>query len=233
MAWLKLPSLCDKGKHAKLSMVAELWFLRLLCFLLHASMHLSTRSNRLGKETFPAGKLGSPQVDRTSLPDQPDARLSFQHPQDNLGHEGGAGRDQPSTESLATSFSTRKPAVSLPLYRPAPASPQEYPKRSLSERPLLSHFGFEEQTGQLQKDPPPMQLDLDKLELKHMMFQLLEAIAQLHQAVHSLGAELAKADDSSKQNNNNNNNSNNNDNTTDDKQQQQQQLPTQQPYRQQ
>ena len=193
-------------------MVAELWFLRLLCFLLHASMHLRTRSNRLGKETFPAGKLGCPQVDRTSLPDQLDARPSFQHPQDNLGHERGAGRGQPSRESLATSFSSRKLAESLPAYRLAPASNQNSPKESLSELPPLSHFGFEEQTGQLQKDPPPMQLDLDKLELKHMMLQLLEAIAQMHQAVHSLDAKLAKADDSKQNNNNNNNNNNDNNN---------------------
>ena len=121
-----------------------------------------------------------------------DAHPSFQHPQNNLGHTGGAGRDQPFKRSLGTSFLAQKPAESLPAHWLAPASTQNSPKESLSARPPLSHLGFEEQTGQLQKDPPPTQLDSDKLELKHMMLQLLEAIAKLHQAVHSLGAELAK-----------------------------------------
>ena len=183
-------------------------------------MQLSTRSIRLGsKETFPAGKLESPQVDRQSLPCLPDARSSFQLPQHNLGHRGGAGTDQPSQESLETSFSAQKLAERLPSYRLPPASLQTSPRESLSEQPPLSHFGFEEQTGQLQEDPPPTQLDLDKLELKHMMLQLLEAIAQMHQAAHSLDAKLAKAEGSKHNNNNdnnrnNNNNDNNNDNTT-------------------
>ena len=179
-------------------------------------MHLSTRSDRLGlRETIPAGKLGCPQADRSFIPDRPEAPPSFQHPQDNLGHRRGAGRDQPSKESLEASFSAQKLAASLPSYRLAPASTQKDPKENLSERPPLSQLGSEEQAGQLQKDPPPMQLDSDKLELKHMMLQLLEAIAKLHQAAHSLEAELAKADDSSKQKNNSNNNNNDN-NTTDD-----------------
>ena len=208
----------DKGKLAKLSMVAELWFLLLLCFLLHASMHLSTRSDRLGRKTFPAGKLGSLRVDRLSLPCQPDARSSFQHPQNNLGLRRGAGRvDQPSKNSLGTGFPAQKLAVSLPAYRFAPAYSQNNPKESLSERTPLSQRGSEEQTGQkLQKDPPPTQLDSDKLELKHMMLQLLEAIANLHQAVHSLGAELATNCAKHSDDNKNNNNNNHNNNTSDD-----------------
>ena len=177
-------------------------------------MQLSTRSNRLGlREAIPAGQLGRPQVDRQRSPCRLDAHPSFQHPQDNLGHRGGAGKDQPSTESLEASFSAQKLAASLPSHGLAPAWTQKTHKESLSERPPLSHLGFEEQTGQLQEDPPPTQLDSDKLELKHMVLQLLEAIAKLHQAAHSLGAELAEADHSKR---NNNNNNNNNDNTTDD-----------------
>ena len=146
-------------------MVAELWFLRLLCFLLHASMHLSTKSDRLGRKTIPAGKLGRPRVDRSNLPDRPDASSSFQHPQDNLGLRGGAGIDQPSKKSLGTSFSAQKLAASLPAHRLAPAFSQNSHREGLSERPPLSHLGSDEQTGQLQKDPPPTQLDSDKLEL--------------------------------------------------------------------
>ena len=177
-------------------------------------MQLSTRSNRLGlRETTPAGKLGSPGSTDKSSPCRSDARSSFQHPQYNLGlRRGGAGRvDQPSRRSLGTSFPAQKLAVSLPDHRLAPASPQNSPKESLSERTPLSQLGSEEQTGQKlqEQDPPPTQLDSDKLELKHMMLQLLDAIANLHQAVHSLGAELAtncaKHSDDNKNNNNNNN----------------------------
>ena len=178
--------------------------------------NLSTRSDRLGRKIFPAGKLGSLRVDRQSLPCQPDARSSFQHPQNNLGLRRGAGRvDQPSKNSLGTGFPAQKLAVSLPAHRLAPASSQINPKESLSERTPLSQLGSEEQTGQkLQKDPPPTQLDSDKLELERVMLQLLDAIANLHQAVHSLEAELARGDDDRKQNNNNNNNNSNNSNNT-------------------
>ena len=105
-------------------------------------------------------------------------------------------------------------AERLPLHRLPPAFTQ---KDSFSEKTPLGHFGFEEQTGKLQKkDPPPTQLDLDKFELENdscnHRVQLRKALEAMHQAVHSLDAKLAKADESSKQNNNNNNN--NNDNTT-------------------
>ena len=108
--------------------------------------------------------------------------------------------------------------MSLPDHRLAPASPQNSPGESLSERTPLSQLGSEEQTGQKlqEQDPPPTQLDSDKLELKHMMLQLLDAIANLHQAVHSLGAELAtncaKHSDDNKNNNNNHNNNTSDDN---------------------
>ena len=68
----------------------------------------------------------------------------------------------------------------------------------------------------VQEVPPPTQLDSDKLELKHMMLQLLDAIANLHQAVHSLGAELATncAKHSDNKNNNNTTTTDDNNNTT-------------------
>ena len=118
----------DKGKLAKLSMVAEFWFLLLLCFLLHASMHLSTRSDRLGlRKTFPVQDLGAP-VSPTPLPGRDDAHPSLHIPQHNLGlQEGGAGRvDQPSKKSLGTSFQAQKLDESLSDNRLAPSSQKSF-----------------------------------------------------------------------------------------------------------
>ena len=179
-------------------------------------MQLSTRSIRLGsRETPLAAKLGCPQVDRSLSPGQPDARSSLQL-HNNLG--GGAGTDQPSRGSLHRASFLRhaqKQAVRLPLHRLPPASPTR--KRRVPEKVPPKLCALEEETrSQLQKDPPPTQLDLDKFELENdscnHRVQLRKALEAMHQAVHSLDAKLAKADESSKQNNNNNNN--NNDDTT-------------------
>ena len=63
-------------------------------------------------------------------------------------------------------------------------------KESLSEQTPLKHFASEEGTRQkLQEQVPP------PTQLKHMMLQLRDAIATLHQVVHSLEAELAKDED--------------------------------------
>ena len=181
-------------------------------------MQLSTRSIRLGsRETPLAAKLGCPQVARTSLPEQLDARSSLQL-HNNLG--GGAGIDQPSRGSLHRASFLRhaqKRAVRLPLHRLPPASPAR--KRRVPEKAPPKLCALEEETRtQLQKDPPPHQLDLDKFELENgscnHRVQLRKALEAMHQAVHSLDAKLAKADKSSKQNNNNNNNNNNNDDNT-------------------
>ena len=182
-------------------------------------MQLSTRSIRLGvRETFPAGKLGCPQIDRQHSPCRSEAPPSFQHPQYNLGNERGADQGQPSQESLGTSFSAQKQDESLPVHRLAPSTTQKSPQESFSAKTPLGHLGLEEQTGKLQdEDPPPTQLELDKLELEddscNQRVQLEKAIKAMQQAVHSLAAKLAKAK-ASKQDDNNNNNNNNDETTT-------------------
>ena len=146
-------------------MVAELWFLRLLCFLLHASMHLSTRSNRLGKETFPAGKLGCPQVDRTSLPDQLDARPSFQHPQDNLGHEGGAGRGQPSKRAWQQASllgSQLRACLHIGLLQ---LQTRIAPKKACPSDLFLATLALRSKPDSFRKTLPPCSLTLTSLSL--------------------------------------------------------------------
>ena len=185
-------------------------------------MHLSTRSLRK-RETSLGAKLGCPRVDRSNLPDRPDARSSLQL-QHNLG--GGGGRvDQPSTGSL---------------HRASFLQAQEQEKR-LPESTPPCQLDLEEGTGQtslaatnlpwrqasggkssqtIQEVPPPTQLDNDKLELA-ILFQLGEKIAKLQQAVdslaelldsqqrnHSLTAKLGEACAKHIASNNNNNNNN-------------------------
>ena len=79
-------------------------------------------------------------------------------------------------------------------------------------------------SSQTQEDPPPTQLDSDKLELKHILCQLEEKITNLQQDVESLAELLdsqrrhlsldAKLGDACAKHIDNNNNNNNN-NTTD------------------
>ena len=203
------------------------------------SKQLSTRSDRLGlRKTSPAAMLGSLRVDRSTLPDRPDARSSLQL-QHNIGlKKGGAGRvDQPSKESLETSFQAQKLDESLPANRLAPSS------KLLPESTPLCQFDSEEGTGQtslaatnlpwrqvledkssqtIKEVPPPTQL-------WQLMLQLGEKIAKLQQAVsslaelldsqlrhHSLDAKLGDACAEHNNSNNNNNNNNHNNNTTDD-----------------
>ena len=205
-------------------------------------MQLSTRSFR-SRKTSPAAKLGSPRVDRSTLPDRPDAHSSLQL-QNNLGPriEGGAGRvDQPSKRSLRASFLAQKLDVSLSDHRLAPplellpeltplwqhASEEQTGQTSLAENNLPLPQALEGETSQtIQEVPPPTQLDSDKLELKHILFQLGEKIANLQQAVGSLAELLdsqlrhhsldAKLGDACAKHIDNKNNNNNNNNATDD-----------------
>ena len=131
-------------------------------------MQLSTRSNRLGlRETIPAGKLGRPQVDRQPSPCRLDAHPSFQHPQDNLGHRGGAGRDQPSKESLEASFSAQKLAASLPaliglLQLRPPTRPL---KKACPSDLLLANLALRSKPDSFRKTLPPCSLTVISLRL--------------------------------------------------------------------
>ena len=187
-------------------MVAELWLLLLLClfFALHASKHLKTRSNRLVRETSPM-PLWRPPPCRQLYPAKVKP-LQSEHQQRSTREKS---LDRPSFPRKA-----QEQAERLPLHRLPPALPQE---DNFTVQTPPGHFGLEEQTGKLQnKDPPPTQLELDKLELENdscnQRVQLRNALEAMQQAVHSLAAKLAKAK-ASKQDDNNNNN-NNNDNTT-------------------
>ena len=186
-------------------------------------MHLLLRSNRR-RETIPAAKLESLQVDRLQSPGPPDARSSLLLPQDNLGVEsGGADKGQPSRGSLLKASFLRQTqawAESFPSHRIAPA-PQAGEDRSLAEKTLSKHFALEGETGQSktsQKHPPTRseQLDLDKFE--HMMFKIeaLEKVVRKfagRRLPPTLATELEKVD--CKQSSDNNNNNSNNNNHTD------------------
>ena len=201
-------------------------------------MQLSTRSNRPRvKETFPAGKLGSLRVDRTTLPSRSDARSSFQHPQGNLGlKKGGAGRvDQPSKKSLEANFRAQKLDESLSDNRLAPSSkllPERTPfwqlaseegtgQTSLAENNLPWQQALGGKTSQTQQEiPPPTQLWRFTLQLRHEIAKLHKAVGSLAVLLdnqlrhHGLDAKLGDA--CAEHNDNKNNNNNNNNNTTDD-----------------
>ena len=186
-------------------------------------MHQLLRSHRR-RETIPAAKLESLQVDRLQSPGPPDARSSLLLPQDNLGVEsGGADKGQPSRRSLLKASFLRQTqawAESFPSHRIAPA-PQAGEDRSLAEKTLPKHFALEGETGQSktsQKHPPTRseQLDLDKLEHMMLKIEALEKVVRKlagRRLPPTLATELEKVD--CKQSSDNNNNSNNNNNHTD------------------
>ena len=186
-------------------------------------MQLSTRSFRY-RETSPAAKLGCPRVDRSNLPDRPDARSSLQL-QHNLG--GGAGRvDQPSTGSLhRASFPQAQEQEKL-LPESTPPCQLDLEEGTGQTSLAATNLPWRQASGgkssqTIQEVPPPTQLDSDKLELA-ILFQLGEKIAKLQQAVdslaelldsqqrnHSLNAKLGEACAKHIASNNNNNNNNN------------------------
>ena len=183
-------------------------------------MHQHLRSHRT-RETIPAVKLGSLQVDRTSSPGLPDARSSLPLPQSNLGKEpGGAYTGKPSRGSLhRASFhrQVQELAESLPSHRLAPASPTR--KTSVSEKAPPKHLALEEETRhKLATEHPPTQF-------RDMIFQLDGVTETLQKVVRkfaelvlgelppTLRGELA-ANDCKQDNNNRDNNSSNTNNTT-------------------
>ena len=170
------------------------------------SKHCKIRSDRLGlgRATSPMPVL-RPQGDRLLYPVHPMPLNTVHQPRSKWAR---------SLHRASFRRHAQKRAVRLPLHRLPPASTIR--KRRVPEKAPPKLCALEEETrSQLHKDPPPHQLDLDKFELAsgscNHRVQLRKALEAMHQAVHSLDAKLAKADESSKQNNNNNNN---NDETT-------------------
>ena len=142
------------------------------------------------------------------LPGRLEANSSLHHPQHNLGR-GSCRVGKSSLGSLQeANLQGQRLAESFPTtigIAPALATRKE----SLSEpTPLRQLCASEERTGQKLQEQVPL-----PTQLRHMMLQLKDAIATLHQVMHSLEAELA---DACAQHSDNNNNNNNNNNTDDD-----------------
>ena len=169
--------------------------------------HCQIRSDR---ETTPRGAW-RPQEDRTTYPVPPMPLQASPQSRSTRGcdlQEAHIGRQ---AQDLDGSFSSCRVAPSSVL--------RQKQTESLGEKAPLEHFALEGETTKLRVPPPnPEQLDNDKLELDEFeqnscthRGQLRRALRAMHQAVHSLAANLdGQQRPTSNENNNNNNNNNNN-----------------------
>ena len=181
-------------------------------------MHRKHRSHRIrDRSTSPLQAWGPP-TGRSTYPAVSMPPQAWQQQRSTREREASRKLSLRSLQEASSPRQAQDLAESLLVYRPAPASLRENPRRSLTAKALPKHFALEGEPSKLLPEHPPTQhdqLDCDKLE--HVMLELKALQKVVRKLARgrlppTLTAELAA--NGCNKNNTNNNNNNNNNNTT-------------------